>query len=403
MAASQSPPATGLLTGVGEIVAVHSAKGGVGKSTAATNLAAVFARMGMRVGLLDADVHGPSVAHMMGSSARPAPSPSGERVLPLERHGVRYLSLANVAAPDAPIIWRGPMVAGALQQLLSEVEWGDLDLLLIDLPPGTGDAILGAGQSVRLSGAVIVTTPQELSLSDTRRGIRAFEALQVPILGLLENMSVFECDGCGDRIALFGEGGGRAAAKELGIAFLGRIPIDGAVVRAGDAGVPLCASDPEGLVGRAFESAGRAILARLSLQGRAAGGAFDVTWERRKSGAFERAPKEAPRTAAAANPDTPVAVWQAGDDALGILWADGETTFHGAYELRMACPCARCVEEWTRRKMPSLAEVPKDVRPVTIRSVGRYALQPVWSDGHRTGIFAFTDLRRGTGAIDPRP
>jgi ATP-binding protein involved in chromosome partitioning len=301
-------PPSDLLAGVREIVAVHSAKGGVGKSTTAANLAVSLARMGMKVGLLDADIHGPSIAHMLGSSARPEASPSGEGVLPLTRHGVRYLSLANVALPDAPIIWRGPMVSGALNQLLGMVEWGELDLLLIDMPPGTGDAILGIGQAVALSGVVVVTTPQELSLSDTRRGIQGFVALQVPVLGLLENMSVFVCDECETPAALFGEGGGAATAEALGLAFLGRIPIDPAVVATGDAGTPICEARPDSPTARAFDSAGRAVLARLALHGRATSGSFDVDWEKRAPGDVRESPPGGARLRAGRRRPTPAPI-----------------------------------------------------------------------------------------------
>jgi ATP-binding protein involved in chromosome partitioning len=406
-----SPPTLDALAGVRDIVAVHSAKGGVGKSTVAANLAACAARLGMKVGLLDADVHGPSVAHMMGSSERPEPSRTAERVLPIVRHGVRYLSLANVATPDAPIIWRGPMVAGALQQLLSLVEWGELDLLLVDMPPGTGDAVLGIGQTVSLSGVVVVTTPQELSLADTRRGVQAFAALHVPALGLIENLSLFTCDACGDRVALFGEGAGRAVAESLGMPFLGRIPIDPQVATAGDAGAPIASAAPDPASTPpseratnpndtivAFESALREIVAQLAL--RSGGiGAQHVEWSAHVERRLE--PPDATEAVDGAEHDRPVAIWQADDDLLGIRWADGLTSFHGAYALRMACPCAACVEEWTRRKSATLDDVPRDVRPTNVRSVGRYALQPTWSDGHRTGIFSFAELRRGAGRVDP--
>jgi ATP-binding protein involved in chromosome partitioning len=385
------------LSRVRDVVAVHSAKGGVGKSTAAVNLAVTFARLGMKVALLDADVWGPSVAHMMGSSEPPVSTPSGDKALPLQRHGVRYLSLANVAGPDAPIIWRGPMVSGALQQMLGMVEWGEADLLLIDMPPGTGDAVLGIGQAVQLSGVIVVTTPQSLALSDTRRGIHAFEKLQVPVLGLIENMAEFVCDGCGDRIALFGEGGGKAAAEELGIPFLGRVPLDPAVVPGGDSGVPASASDPDGPAGRAFGNVARQVVARLSLEGGGAG-VFHVEWKKMKDKDVKKDPPQ--KVKASGDAERPDAVWQAADRVLGIRWGDGVTTYHGAYELRMACPCAGCVEEWSGEKLPSLNQVPNDVRPVDVKSVGRYALLPVWSDGHRTGMFAFRDLRQGVGAVD---
>ncbi|NNE44748.1 MAG: P-loop NTPase [Gemmatimonadetes bacterium] len=437
-----APPAPDL-SGIRDIIAVHSAKGGVGKSTTAVNLAVTLARLGLRVALLDADIHGPSIAHMMGSAARPSVAPDGQRVLPLEKHGVHYLSLANVVEDDAPVIWRGPMVAGALQQLLGAVDWGDADVLLLDMPPGTGDALLGVGQALTLSGVVVVTTPQEMSLSDTRRGVRAFEKLHVPILGLLENMSGFVCD-CGERADIFGPSHGAEAAEHLGIPFLGRVPIDAAVVPGGDSGVPVAASHPDGPAGRAFEGIAREALARLAVSGGAA--AVKLDWRKLNAGEFHaQAPGDheggagadgdsgnggdggkrsladrllgrkkvddggaaggatagGATDAGAVPADQPAAVWQAADDLLGIRWGDGKQTWHGAYELRTACPCAACVEEWTGKRLPSVDQVPRDVRPVSFQSVGRYALLPVWSDGHRTGMFTFKDLRNGTGAVSP--
>lgn len=257
--------------------------------------------------------------------------------------------------------------------------------------------MLGLGQTVRLAGVVTVTTPQEMSLSDTRRGIRAFEALQVPVLGLVENMAGFVCDACGDEVALFGEGGGERAASRMNIAFLGRIPLEAPVVSSGDAGVPIVASKPDSAAARAFTAVAQAMLRGLAETGRS--GAFDLAW--RRMNPKERRddpPGGLPRIAQAAA-DAPIAVWQVADDVLGVLWGDRTKTFHGAFALRQACPCAGCVEEWTGRRMEALDAVPKDVRPVTIRSVGRYALQPVWSDGHRTGLYTFRELRRGVGAL----
>lgn len=394
------PAAAGTLASIRDIVAVHSAKGGVGKSTVAANVAAALAKLGVRVGVLDADVHGPSIAHMFGSSETPEAVPGTELARPLFRHGVHYLSIANVAGEGLPIVWRGPMVGQAISQLLSLADWGDLDVLLVDMPPGTGDAVLGLGQSVQLAGVLAVTTPQEMSLSDTRRGIRAFEALHVPLLGLVENMAGFVCDGCGDRVALFGEGGGERAATALGIPFLGRVPLEPPVMAGGDAGVPAVVSSPDSVAARAFGAVARGLLGRLAESGRP--GAFDVTWRRMRPKDFEKDPPKGSPRGGKSPANLPLAVWQASDDALGILWGDGRKTFHGSFPLRQACPCAACVEEWTGARMSALDSVPTDVRPVTIRSVGRYALQPVWSDGHRTGLYPFEELRRGAGAVEKR-
>lgn len=389
-----------VLEGVREIVAVHSAKGGVGKSTVASNLAVAFAKLGLRVGLLDADIHGPSIAHLFGSSAEPLAAGDGRRVLPLHRHGVDYLSLGNVTSADAPIIWRGPMVVGALQQLFTNVDWGDLDVLLVDLPPGTGDAILSLAQMVTLSGVVVVTTPQEVSLADTRRGIAAFRKLDVPILGLIENMSVFVCDECGEEAALFGEGGGRRAAETLAIPFLGRLPIDGAIREAGDAGIPVVEREPSSPSARGFESIARGVLGEMARASFVDPGAFRLTWRAMKPKEFSPSPPGAKLPPPTPGPPRPVRMWQAADNRLAIAWSDGERTFHGTYELRTSCPCALCIEEWTGRRLPSLDAVKETVRPVAIEPVGRYAIQPEWSDGHKSGLFSFDELRRGLGEVD---
>ncbi len=399
--ASSAPPPIDFLADVREIVVVHSAKGGVGKSTVAANLAVALARKGAAVGLLDGDIHGPSIAHMFGDASPPAAAPRPGSVLPRERHGVKFLSIANVAADGAPIIWRGPMVSQALGQLLGGIDWGTLDVLVVDMPPGTGDAIIGLGQSVTLSGVVSVTTPSTMSLADTYRGIQGFEQLSVPVLGLVENMSEFVCDDCGERVGLFGEGVGERASLELGIPFLGRLPIDPAVVTGSDTGTPIVATDPDGPIGRAFDAIAGALTAELASRGRGGAGDFEVTWESLEKGVVRAdPPTPAAETARGGSPQTAVAVWQAADTVLGIRWGDGATTYHGTYELRKACPCAGCVEEWTGEKLPSLDQVPADVRPVRIRTVGRYALQPTWSDGHDTGIFAFRELRAGAGRVD---
>ncbi len=407
---ASAPPPMDVLSGVKEIVAVHSAKGGVGKSTLAANLAVTLARRGLVVGLLDADVHGPSIAHMFGDDSMPEPSFRPGMALPLIRHGVKYLSIANAAGDDAPIIWRGPMVSQAIGQLLGGVDWGALDLLILDMPPGTGDAILGVGQTITLSGVVSVTTPSTLSVTDTRRGMQGFGQLSIPILGLVENMAALVCDECGERAEIFGESVGQDTADELGIPLLGELPIDPALVAGGDAGVPTAAADPEGATAQAFDKIADSLLEALAIHGRAATASFEVIWQGLPADTFRPDPPQAlaaptgevGRGGEGQQVDLPLAVWQAANDALGIRWADGESSFHGAYELRMACPCAACVEEWSREKLPSLDDVPRNVKPVRISTVGRYALQPAWSDDHHTGIYSFRDLRAGAGRIDPR-
>jgi ATP-binding protein involved in chromosome partitioning len=232
-----------LLPGVRHTIAVASGKGGVGKSTVAVNLAIGLARRGARVGLLDADIYGPSIPLMMGVDERPAIDPTGRSILPFDRFGVRFMSLGFLVDKDAAVIWRGPMVMKAIEQLLRDVAWGDLDILVVDMPPGTGDAQLTLSQKVRLSGAVIVTTPQDVALADAIKGVTMFRKVGVPILGLVENMSFFRCPHCDGRTDVFGHGGGSREAARLETPFLGEIPLDAAIREGGDAGRPVVTLD----------------------------------------------------------------------------------------------------------------------------------------------------------------
>lgn len=233
----------GLIPGVRHTIAVASGKGGVGKSTVAVNLAVALAADGARVGLLDADVYGPSIPLMTGIDEQPQLT-AERRIVPFERFGVRIMSLGFLVPSDSPVIWRGPMVMKALEQLLGDVTWGELDYLLVDMPPGTGDAQLTLSQKVRLAGAVIVTTPQDVALADARKGVAMFRKVDVPVLGIVENMSYFECPHCSGRSDIFGHGGGRAEAEKQGLPCLGEIPLDPAIRAGGDDGEPLVARDP---------------------------------------------------------------------------------------------------------------------------------------------------------------
>ena len=237
------------IPGVRRILAVGSGKGGVGKSTVSSNLAVALARKGRRVGLLDADIHGPSQPRMMGVSDRPA-SPDGKTILPLRAHGVTMMSIGLMLKDGEAVIWRGPMLQGALQQLLGQVQWGELDVLIIDLPPGTGDVQLSLAQKTPLTGALVVSTPQDVALIDARRAINMFDKLKVPVLGLIENMSSYVCPNCGHEAHLFGHGGVAAEAERLGVPFLGELPLSLDVRLAGDAGTPVAAG--EGPVAEAY-------------------------------------------------------------------------------------------------------------------------------------------------------
>ena len=249
----------GPLPGVRDIIAVASAKGGVGKSTVATNLALAMRQRGLRVGLLDCDVYGPSLPIMLGLSGRPR-SAGNQRIYPLEKYGLRVMSIGFFLDDDSPVIWRGPLVMGLVRQFLKDVEWGELDLLLIDLPPGTGDAQLTLVQQVPLAGGVVVTTPQEVATLDVQRGIAMFQQVNTPVLGVVENMSYYECPKCGKREDLFGSGGGERIAAHYAVPLLGQIPLVPEVRSAGDAGKPIVIDRPDHPVSQLFvEIAGKVL------------------------------------------------------------------------------------------------------------------------------------------------
>jgi ATP-binding protein involved in chromosome partitioning len=237
------------ISGIDRIIAIASGKGGVGKSTVASNLAVALARQGRRVGLLDADIYGPSQPRMMGVSARPA-SPDGKTIIPLQAHGVTMMSIGLMLKEDEAVIWRGPMIMGALQQLLGQVAWGELDVLIVDLPPGTGDIQLTLCQRTHLTGAIVVSTPQDVALLDARKALDMFVKLKTPVLGLIENMSSYVCPNCGYEAHIFGHGGVAVEASRLDLPFLGEIPLSLDVRIAGDAGTPIAAG--EGVVSDAY-------------------------------------------------------------------------------------------------------------------------------------------------------
>ena len=245
------------IPGVDRILAVGSGKGGVGKSTVASNLAVALARAGRRVGLLDADIYGPSQPRMMGAADRPK-SPDGKTIIPLHAHGVTFMSIGLMVDPAKAVVWRGPMLMGALQQMLTQVEWGDLDVLIVDLPPGTGDVQLSLCQKAHVTGAVVVSTPQDVALLDARKALDMFATLKTPVVGLIENMSLYICPQCGHEAHLFGHGGVRDEAGKLGLPFLGALPIDLDTRLAGDGGVPVAVGD--GAMSRAYADIARGLI-----------------------------------------------------------------------------------------------------------------------------------------------
>lgn len=254
-----------ILPGVKNIVAIASGKGGVGKSTVSVSLAVALARTGARVGLLDTDIYGPSIPIMMGITEKP--EIRGEKLIPIVKYGVSLMSIGFMIAEDTPLIWRGPMVMKAVEQLLTDVEWGNLDYLLMDLPPGTGDVQLTLAQKVPLTGVVIVTTPQDVALLDVVRGISMFRKLDVPILGVIENMSFFRCPHCGERSDIFSHGGGEAASKKLDVPFLGEVPIDLKIREGGDAGRPVLVDDSESPQSKVFMNLAEQLASGISSLG----------------------------------------------------------------------------------------------------------------------------------------
>jgi ATP-binding protein involved in chromosome partitioning len=249
--------------GVKNIIAVGAGKGGVGKTTVAVNLAVALAMRGSRVALLDGDMYGPNVPIMLGLKTQL--ETDGKKILPAERYGIQAVSLGFMTPDDAPVIWRGPMLHGAITQFFRDVRWSDVDYLIVDLPPGTGDVALSLSQTVPVAGAVLVTTPQLVSLADTRRAVLMYRKLNIPTIGLIENMSHFECPSCGHESDIFGKGGGEELANQMSVPFMGRVPLYEPIRRGGDTGVPIVVGDPESPASRALMSAAERVAAQVSI------------------------------------------------------------------------------------------------------------------------------------------
>ena len=385
---------TSSMAHLGQIIAVASGKGGVGKSTLSTNLALALAAQGAAVGLVDADLYGPSVPGMLGikTGQSPSMSPSG-KVMPAQAHGIKVISMGMLTDDDKPAILRGPMVSKYLRMFILEVDWGTLDYLILDLPPGTGDTQLTLAQSFPLTGAVIVSTPQDVSLKIARRGIRMMEQVKVPILGIVENMSGFTCPTCGDVTHIFHQGGGAKIAASLGVPFLGAVPLDPAIVDCGDDGRPLVIAYP----GTPAAAAYRDIAATLSGRAQTAPGMptpFDWHWADDAS-----KPKPSPvagKSGGAA--EVPVAMDRSGGRTLVVHWQDGHIQPIDVRDLRLACRCAACVDEMSGRAVLDPATVPLNIVPTRIWSLGNYAIGVSFSDGHSSGIYTFGHLRRMVAA-----
>mgnify|MGYP006291511935 CR=1 FL=1 len=376
-------------TGGPRMIAVSSGKGGVGKSTVTANIAVAMADAGLSVGVVDADVYGPSIPRMLGIAAeKPAMSPD-QKVIPAEAHGVRVMSMAMLTDDDAPAILRGPMVTKYLQMFVRQVDWGTLDVLLLDLPPGTGDIQLTLAQAFPLSGAVVVTTPQDVSLKIARRGLRMMEQVSVPILGVVENMSGFTCPSCGTVTHIFHQGGGAAIAEGLGVDFLGAVPLDPAVVDCGDAGRPLLRVAPDSPAADAY----RHIAATLARAGGETGGlATPFAWS-----LADGTGRPAPAEATGGGPADRLAALDHDGGALILRWADGAEQRLADRDLRLACQCAQCRDETSGARLLDPDRVPLDLALTRVWSVGNYALGMAFSDGHDTGIYTFRALRAMTG------
>lgn len=351
------------LPGVRHIIAVASGKGGVGKSTVSANLALALARSGFKVGLLDADVYGPSIPMILGVKDKPVAD--GARIRPVERHGIRVISTGFFFPPEEAVVWRGPMLHKMVQDLLTVTDWGDLDYLLIDLPPGTGDVQISLCQTIALDGAVIVSTPQDVAWNVAQKAIAMFRKLGTPLLGVIENMGAHVCAHCGTREEIFGSGGARSAAERLNIPFLGDIPLETAVRRASDAGEPALLSAADSASSRAFLKVSAALAQELR--------------HRKEKGSGSA---------------SPVRIGPMNQKTVEILWSDGRQTAQEARTLRLNCPCAGCVDELTGKRTLDPARVPQDVKAVEIYPVGSYAFQIRWSDGHDTGLYSYEFLRK---------
>lgn len=371
------------------MIAISSGKGGVGKSTVTANIAVALADAGLSVGVVDADIYGPSIPGMLGiPGTKPAMSPD-QKVIPAQGHGVKVISMGMLSDDDAPAILRGPMVTKYLQMFVRQVDWGALDVLLLDLPPGTGDIQLTLAQAFPLSGAVVVSTPQDVSLKIARRGLRMMEQVNVPILGVIENMSGFTCPSCQTVTHIFHQGGGEAIARELGVAYLGKVPLDPAVVDSGDDGTPLVRAAPDSPAAGAY----RAIAAALAgTADEAPGLATPFAWT-----ISDGTGKPAPATPTSGGaPERLVGLDHEGG-ALRLRWADGTEQRLNDRDLRLACQCAQCRDEMSGARLLDPERVPLDLAVTRVWSVGNYALGMAFSDGHDTGIYTFRALREMAG------
>jgi ATP-binding protein involved in chromosome partitioning len=361
--AAASPAKEKFLPKVKNIIPVASGKGGVGKSTVSVNLALALAKTGAKVGLMDADVYGPSVPTIMGITEKP--KQVNNRLVPVEKYEVKVISMGFLVPSTEAVIWRGPMLHQMVQNFLGGVEWGELDYLVVDLPPGTGDIQLSLCQMIPITGAAIVSTPQDVAWNVAQKAILMFNKLNTPVLGVIENMSHFICGHCGQKEEIFGSGGARKSAEEWGIPFLGEIPLVTSIRETSDQGNPIVQSDPDHPVAKTFLKIAENLAAQISIR--------NIQGETKI---------------------VPIKIGPPNQPQVEIEWSDGHKSIYPARELRLTCPCAECVNEITGQRRLNPGSVPADVRATAFNTIGRYALQIVWSDGHSTGLYGFENLRK---------
>ena len=385
----QSAQSEDKLPGIRHIIAVGSGKGGVGKSTVSVNLALALQQLGAKVGIVDADILGPSIPGMLGIPTGEPPELTTEnKLIPAERYDLKVVSMGMLTPDDKPAVLRGPMVGKYLKMFIEGVEWGKLDYLILDLPPGTGDTQLTLAQSMPLSGVVIVTTPQTVSLKIARRGLRMFEKVQVKILGIIENMRTFTCPHCGETTDIFRNGGGERMSQELGVPLLGALPIDPNVVACGDEGNPIVADQPKSVSAKIYVTIAQALVEQMQSAVTVLK-PFNWNWN-----SNEGAPAWVESAAKPTGSQMiPIGFMRRDPRTLSILWEDGHRDDLDLRELRLACHCAICIEEMTGRKLLDPKTVKADISPKQIHSVGNYAILFDWNDGHNSGIYSFKDLR----------
>ena len=348
------------LESVKHVIAIASGKGGVGKSTVSTNIALALNKLGYKVGLLDADLYGPSQPGLLGSTERPTGQDG--YILPMSKGGIKFISMGAMNPSGKAFVVRAPIAVQAIQQFLTKVLWGNLDYLIVDLPPGTGDIQLTLVQMARFSGAVIVTTPQRVAAEIAKKAPDMFKSVNVPILGIIENMSGFTCTHCGEISAPFKKGGGEAMAHELHVPFLGALPLDPEIMMSGDEGINLIEKKPDSQAALAFTS-----LAKKMVEALRVSDDLGMMLEVEKA--------------------------ESNDTSISLTWKDGSRTEIDAYTLRTECPCAACVDEYTGEKLLKIDSIPLTIRAEHLNMVGRYGLSVRFSDGHGTGIYKLSKIR----------